>query len=1564
MTVYLNRIFIFFLILMSMISLSYSINIPNACGVSFSDPQFRVEDKNGDSVLIVDDQGDVFVLGRNVGDSDVDSLSVEIENMKFNSEFRDLASIRQLTSLSSQDTGILFQSSTGENVTRFYDRTIETMGYGVYQNSQAACLSDGFYCNGAILENRDYYCDIKGNLDADCEKRVLSSLNCLAVSTTETDGGNRPFTAGSIFDTNSCSGPNPSSSCAGVSYSDFCEDSKILTEYYAQGSSYRVRTGVNCESEPGAVGRYCVGSAVYEQVNNCAGGECTRDAEFRYSCSSAPTDFTTITCNSATEASITTTSHTNTCGNLNPGTPFSGVDCGYSTSSSSTTETCESNEVCIAGVGCAANTAPTSCSFIVSPNSAVDSYKPTISFSFSDPDTGGDDWTCEIDFGDGTSRTITDCVPGSTTLNPSDIPTYGTGDYTAKLTVTDAVGGTCSETETISVSANRPPEIDYFSVSTMIGNPTANFRFEANDPDGDSLTCTIDFGDGNSWSDDCFSGVRVDNILHDYPVGSYTATLTVTAEGGSDTETEVVAANLGPVTGTLNPKGSGPYEFSVGEQIFFDFSIDSPYSPSSHSCLLYPTETSSFTDYIDMYSGADCYNGQVNIEHVYNSPGTFRAVLEVTVGTQVYEILSDPITIGTATNPMPTGSLTVKGGATTISPNEPVTFEYTGSDSESYSCWFDEDISAGSGFSEVTPCSSIAREVGPYTTYSDIRTYTARLEVRSSSGQTIQRDAGITVVPIGVNSAPTGSLNALNSPALVGEVVSFSYSASDVDGDSLSCSFDFDGDNIVDKIVNPCTPSQNEDYTYSSAQMYTASMTISDGTTSREFPTSVVINQEVVGNQKPTAELRATSATTIEMGQSVSFQYKATDPDGDSPLSCEVVLSGSLTENEDNCQVGWKTTSATYSSAGTYTVSNTASDGALSSDPATVTVTVTDSPPPPVNPIAGISVSGTGVSRTLEGTINPGTYQPSDFECRLQDDYNGVLISWKSCVDSFTATKTYREGTHTGEFSIRGPLPSLSIIDGSDVVFTVVEPNKDPKVIQFGVNPNEIEEGEEVTFSYTAFDSDNGDAVCTIYHGDGTSQLGTCRNGVEFAYHTYNTQGEYDAYLSITGGGVTKESVTRRITVNEPAVRVNPSISISVSGTGTSRTLDGNIVSTGDYALSDLECALRNGKPPVEGAGIGWTQCNSDNFLRTYTYNPGSYIAEFEIRESGTTSILDVADRDFTIIAPPLASCTFNILNAQGNIVDTVTLSHGESYSSSLYESPLVTSGSCSSTTVTCSDGSLSSPYRYNSCNVQTPDPCRGFYDNPPEPRSCGCGDNGIQEPYCVNGGTFWTSCSIGACDTTPSGKWSDVEPRFTDADWNTCTYNDYSPVGKKTVGSSCSPIHVEGVVDNSHDVIQVESCQAYICEGLTFDQCNNEAPAGFCNWAGSLCESTLVPEMFGERKRESTQYCVSDASWQTGAWSDCYLGGACDPGGSYSGRQYRSVYCEDSDGNVVPDSHCGGGKPSSERSCSGDYSCAGTTVFCECATNGGQYYAGDATCFANSGWTFSETYGPFSQCP
>jgi PKD repeat protein len=142
----------------------------------------------------------------------------------------------------------------------------------------------------------------------------------------------------------------------------------------------------------------------------------------------------------------------------------------------------------------------------------------TVQFTSAASDPDGGSLSYRWDFGDGQS---------STAQNPSHLYN-GSGDFTARLTVTDDKGATASGEVTIKVDgAGQAPVVSITANPTSGNAPlTVQLNGSATDSDGQIVSYAWNFGDGESSANPVTSHVYTQK-------GSYVATLTATDNGGA-----------------------------------------------------------------------------------------------------------------------------------------------------------------------------------------------------------------------------------------------------------------------------------------------------------------------------------------------------------------------------------------------------------------------------------------------------------------------------------------------------------------------------------------------------------------------------------------------------------------------------------------------------------------------------------------------------------------------------------------------------------------------------------------------------------------------------------------------------------------------------------------------------------------------------------------------------------------------------------------------------------------------------------------------------------------------
>ena len=415
-----------------------------------------------------------------------------------------------------------------------------------------------------------------------------------------------------------------------------------------------------------------------------------------------------------------------------------------------------------------------------------------LTVSFSDASSGtvtSYSWT----FGDGGS---------SSAMNASH--TYATsGIYTATLTVTGP-GGSDSASTTITVNAAAP--VAGFGASPTSGDVPLSVSF-SDASTGEITSHAWAFGDGGT------SNLQSPGHTYTTP-GTYTATLTVSGPGGSDSaSTTITVTEPAPTAAFSGSPTSGTVPLTVG------FTDASSGNITSRSWTFGDGGTSS----------------QTNPSHVYSAIGTYTVSLSVSgPGGSDTSTLVDYITVSAISPPAADFTGTPTSGIA------PLTVAFSDATSGNVSGW---SWTFGDGGTSTAQ--------NPSHTYGSSGTYTVSLTATGPGGSnTRTRTDYVTVTP----PAPTAAFSASPTSGTAPLTVAFTDASS---GAITSHAWAF-GDGGTSSLQNP-------GHTYASAGSYTATLTVTGPGGSDSAATTITVNAPA-----PVAAFSA-SPTTGTAPLTVSF---------------------------------------------------------------------------------------------------------------------------------------------------------------------------------------------------------------------------------------------------------------------------------------------------------------------------------------------------------------------------------------------------------------------------------------------------------------------------------------------------------------------------------------------------------------------------------------------------------------------------------------------------------------------------------------------------------------------
>ena len=444
-------------------------------------------------------------------------------------------------------------------------------------------------------------------------------------------------------------------------------------------------------------------------------------------------------------------------------------------------------------------------------------------------------------------------------------------------------------------NSNHEPVVTSCTTPSSIAlGSAAKISYSISDPDGDSFTVAINWGDGTTTSGGSSSATHV----YSSP-GTYTVSGTVTDSKGAS-----FSGTCGTITVTHGTVNHPPTISSCSPSS----STVSPGGTVGINYAISDSEGDSFSVTVNWGDGTINSGGQSSATHTYNSPGTYTVSITATdskgesstrsCGTITVSSLpvNHPPTISTCS---PSSSPVVVGSVAAIN--------YVISDPESNSFtvmvnWGDGTTSSGS--------SSAATH-----TYTSTGTFTVTITATDSLGDSSSRScSSIVVVPMSGNHPPEISSCTSPSTSIVGTTATIHYSVSDPDADTFSVTINW-GDG-----------SSSSGGPFSAAHIYLAAGTYFvtvTATDSRGASSSRNCGQIIViptGGNHPPIISSCTPPSTVTIGTTATINYIISDPDGD-PFTVLVNWGDGTTTSG-----GQSSSTHTYTSTGTFSVTITVTD--------------------------------------------------------------------------------------------------------------------------------------------------------------------------------------------------------------------------------------------------------------------------------------------------------------------------------------------------------------------------------------------------------------------------------------------------------------------------------------------------------------------------------------------------------------------------------------------------------------------------------------------------------------
>ncbi len=705
--------------------------------------------------------------------------------------------------------------------------------------------------------------------------------------------------------------------------------------------------------------------------------------------------------------------------------------------------------------------APPVAAFTASPTSGT----APLTVQFTNQSTG-ESLAYSWDFGDGS--------PVSAEASPSHVYAKS-GNYAAKLTVSNVAGSNTSAPQTITVNAAPVAPVASFTMDKSSGDAPLTVTFTSTST-GDFNTLAWSFKDAANNEIGTANGPATSFTFP--AAGTYTAVLSVSGLGGSNTSAPqtitVSTAPVAPVASFTMDKSSGDAPLTV--------------TFTSTSSGDFDTLTWTFADSANNILGTA--NG-ASTSFTFPTAGTYSAAL--TVAGKGGSNVSAPQTI-TVNAPAvaPVASFTMDKS----SGDAPLTVTFTSTSTGDF------DTLTWTFADSANNVLGTANGASTSFTFPTAGTYSAALTVAGKGGSNVSAPQIITVNAPAV--APVASFT-MDKPSGDAPLTVTFTSTSSGDFNTLAWSFKDAANNEIGTANTPTTS-----FTFPTAGTYTAVLSVSGlGGSNTSAPQTITVN---------TAPVAPVASFTMDKSS------------GDAPLAVTFTstssgdfdtLTWTFADASNNVlgTANGASTSFTFPTAGTYTavLSVSGLGGSNTSAPQTITVNA-----PAVAPVASFTMDKSSGDAPL--TVTFTSTSTGDFDTltwTFADSANNILGTANGASTSFTFPTA---GTYSAALTVAGKGGSnVSAPQTITVNAAAIAP-----VASFTMDTTTGDAPLTVTFTSTSTGDFN--TLTWTFADSANNVLGTA-NGPTTSF-TFPTAGTYSAALTVDGLGGSNTSVPQTITVN------------------------------------------------------------------------------------------------------------------------------------------------------------------------------------------------------------------------------------------------------------------------------------------------------------------------------------------------------------------------------------------------------------------------------------------------
>jgi hypothetical protein len=507
----------------------------------------------------------------------------------------------------------------------------------------------------------------------------------------------------------------------------------------------------------------------------------------------------------------------------------------------------------------------------------------------------------------------------------------------------------------------------------------------------------------------------------------------------------------------------------------------------------------------------------------------------------------------------------------------------------------------------------------------------------TDNGTPAASDFEIVTITVGnVNRAPVMGTIGASQTATEGQLLTFTATASDPDGNAVT----FSGSNLpTGATVSPSgvfswTPSFTQAGPYPNVTITATDNGTPALTASQSFTIAV-------GNVNRPPVLTPIGARTATVGAPLTFTATATDPDGDTL----VFSAGNLPAGATLTPAGAFSWTPAVGQTGTFSV----------------TVTVTDNGTPAQNDFEIVTITvGTGANVNRPPVLNPigaksvNEGQPLTFTATATDPDGGPLTFSGGTLPGGATVTSAGVFTWTPDFTQAGAYNATitvtdngALTDSETFTITVGNVNRPPVLSPSPIGNRTVTIGQTLTISITASDPDGGGLTFTSANlPSGATLTPTGAGAAAFSWTpTAGQAGTYqNATITVSDGTLTDAEVFT-ITVQAPtsnptpvcAMTRNPTSlafgSVNVGSSKTMATVIGN-TGTANCTVSSLTVS---GAGFAFGAGapsVGATIAPGATVNVPVTFTPAAAGAATGSLMIGTLQV-NLSGTGATVTAPP-----------------------------------------------------------------------------------------------------------------------------------------------------------------------------------------------------------------------------------------------------------------------------------------------------------------------------------------